>query len=630
MGRLFAAFAAVLGVLGTIAISDANAADAVIPAFTASAVTTPATGAELFYDNDNGVGEVTVDGTVAGAGPGSKGDLVCYSPQAAPAELLGNIDVSAGSFAVDAGTGAAYGEACELLMVPDLDGTYPGENDQGIPSGVSSFTGPAVSISDLLPHSANGNLYGYFIESGTLQWSFGLESLGECPVSSSFVTDPSTLYFVQLFGGDACLPARSGIAPNLQSRSALQVDGLNAYPPGAIAPPPQHSPAGTPDNDLTFVPGFEPIQFTPAFGPNHASVIISETDTPTICSAPGTFPPSPSTCPSLTPSGIVVTQTTSLLPGGQVARVEQQFMNVSTRAHTIDLLFSQSVDAPGLGELPGFEFPGQHTVAAHTEPDSFSEFPPGPGSIIVIGDSDAPPSSANPIGAITYSQPPLSADFISASSTVNPNSLLPRSTFTMHYADRLAPGATVTYGWSYSQATNTTDLGQLEQVERDRFSVPSITIVAPRNHAVVRQARVEVRGTVNDPVGFRSVTVDGKPAPLGPAGAYTDFITLRRGRQQIVAIVTNLAGITGQATVNVTYTPRRCIVPALRGDTPAAARRALRAAYCTPGKVFRVRSARVRKGRVVRTSPPAGSRRNALAKVRLYVSRGTAKPRRKR
>jgi hypothetical protein len=628
MGRFFAALVAVLGVLGTVAISNATVADAATPAFTASAVTTPATGAELFYDDDNGVGEVTVDGTVTGAGPGSKGDLVCYSPQAAPAELLGNIDVSSGSFAVDAGTGAAYGEACELVMVPDHGGTYPGENDPGIPSGLSSFTGPAVSISDLLPHSANGNLYGYFIESGTLQWSFGLQSLGECPVSSSFVTDPSTLYFVQLFDGDACLPARSGIAPDLQSRSALQVDGLNAYPPGAIAPPPQHSPAGTPDNDLTSVPGFEPIQYTPAFGPNHASVIISETDTPTICSAPGTFPPSPSTCPALNDSGIVVNQTTALLSGGQVTRVEQHFMNVDTRAHTIDLLFSQSVDAPETGELPGFEFPGQETVAAHTEPDSFSEFPPGPGSIVVIGDSDAPPSSANPIGAITYSQPPLSADFISTSSTVNPDSLLPRSTFTMHYVDRLAPGATVTYGWSYSQATNTTNLGQLEQVERDRFSVPSITIVAPGNHSVLRHPRVEVRGTISDPVGFRSVTVDGQPAPLGPAGSYTGFATLKRGRQQIVAIVTNLAGITGQATADVTYTPKPCTVPALGGDKLVTARNRLRAADCTPGKVFRVPSHRVRKGRVVRTAPPAGSRHNAFAKVRLYVSRGTGKRKR--
>jgi hypothetical protein len=613
------AIAAVLGIVTALALAVPSGAAAAT--FTGSTITTPGSGAELFFDDTDGAGTVTVRGTVTGAGAGAVGDLVCYSPEAEPAELLADIDVSSGSFAVDAGTGAAYGEACQLLMVPDESGSFPGQGVVGEPTGLSSFSGPAVSINDLLPHASNGNLYGYYVESGTLQWSFGFQSLGECPVSASYATSVQTLEFAQLFDGNACLPARSGVAPDTSSRSALQVDGLNAYPPGAIAPPPKGSPGDAPYNDLTFVPGFEPLQYAPAFGPNHATVTVIETDIPTICSAPGTFPPSGADCPALNPSGIRVTQSSSLLPGGQVARVNQTFTNIDTRVHTIDLLFSQSIVAPGPGELPGFEFPGQTTVAAHVEPDAFTEFPSGPGTIVVIGDSDASPSASNPVGAITYSQPPLGADFITSSSTVDPISGLPMSTFVMHYTATLQPHRSVTYGWSFSQAITASNLSSLEPVERDRFLQPSVSITSPTRNEVLRHNTVQVRGLVSDPVGIKSVTVNGVPAPLASHG-YSGVAQLKRGRNQIVAVVTNLGGATAQVSEAVKYTPRPCVVPALRGKTLGKARTALTKADCKAGKVIRVRSKHVRRGRVASSKPAAGARRAAFSKVRLYVSRG--------
>jgi hypothetical protein len=619
MSRTCAALAVLSGVLLAIA-GMPSVASAATSAFTASAITSPASGAELFYDYDNGSGSVTVKGTVTSPTSTATGDLVCYSPQLVPAVLLSGINVSSGSFALNASTGAAYGEACQLAIVPVLDdGHFLGYNTVGIPSGLSAFAGPVISISYQYPYSANGNLYGYYIESGTLEWSFGLESLGQCPVSS-FATDPSSLYFTELFAGGACLPARSGIAPNLQSRSALEVDGQNAYPPGAIAPPPSGSAA--PDNDLTSVPGYEPLQFTPTYGPNHATVTITETDLPVVCSAPGTFPPSAASCPELTFSGIVVSQTTTIEPGGQVARVQQQFTNFSGQTHTLDLLFSQSVDAPALGEQPGFEFPGQTSVTAQAEPDSVSQFPAGPGTIVVIGNAEAAPSVFNPVGAITYSQAPLSAHFTTAADATDPNRKLPISTFTMDYVHRLAPGESVTYGWSYSQAATAANLAQLEQVERDRFSQPTISVTYPHRNQVIRHATLEVRGTVTDPVGISSVTVNGHGVRVGADHTYSLSIRLKRGRNQIVATATNVGGSTSQLTETVSYEPLVCVVPRLAGDTIATASAALRRANCTPGKVVAVRSRHVRKGRVIRTTPAAGKRRSQFARVRLYVSRG--------
>jgi hypothetical protein len=578
--------------------------------FAGSTITSPPNGVDEFWNQDNGSGAVTVSGTVTDPIADAKGDIVCYSPEAAPARLLGPISVASGRFTADVDLQGAYGEACRLLMVPDTAGVYPGQG-----SDLSAYSGPAISIADQFSHSGSGNLYGYFIESGSLQWSWGLQSLGECPVSASYETNPSTLFFTQLFAGGACLPWESGIAPNLNSRSALEVDGLNAYVPGDLDQPAKQS-----GPNLTGDAGFQPLAYTPTFGPGHATVTIAETDIPTICAAPGTFPPTTTSCPALNYSGIVVNQSTSLARGDQVARVQQTFTNYSSRTHTIDVLFSQAVVAPEGGEEPGFEFPGQATVAAHAQPDSFSEFPAGPGSIIVVGDAAAAPSEGNPVGAITYSTPPLSAHFTSNSNSVNATTGLPQATFTMDYVATLAPGASTTYAWSFTQASSSGGLQALEPLERDRFLHPTISFVSPARRTVSPHPVVTVSGRVSDPIGVSSVTLNGHGVPVGKGGIWTTRVRLHTGRNQLAAAATNLGGVTTNASESVTYRVE-CVVPKLRGDTLTRARAALRRAHCAVGKVVRVNSSKVRRRRVVDSNPAARKTRAAGTKVRLFVRR---------
>jgi hypothetical protein len=504
---------------------------------TASTITSPGNGAELFYNGDNGSGSMTVRGTVTGGGPGTLADLRCYSPGVFPPPVLATgIDVSTGSFALDASLAAIAGQACTLRLVP--------HNTLPTGAGAAPFAGPNISVSDLFSHSATGNLYGYYILSGPLAWSYAFQSLGECPITASYSTDPTTLASLQLFDGVACLPQESGVAPNFDSRSAFEIDGLDAYVPGALAPS-----GGSDGTGLTNDAGFAPLSYKARFGPRHATVTIRESETAMICAPPGTFPPSGGTCPSLQDGGIRVTQTSTVLPGAQVARVSQRFKNVSRTTHTIDLLFSQSVLAPAGGDLPGFEFPGQETVAAHAAPDSFNEFSNGPGSIIVVGNSAVAPSNINPVGAITFYRRPLSADFISGPGSQT-------ATFTMHYVERLRPGRSITFDWSYSQSISAAQLGSLQAAERDRFSRPRISISAPRSGYVSRRRRVLVTGRASDRVGVSSVTVNGHEARLTAGGKYTVRVRLARGRQRLTAIATNYAGKTRSTSVTVTYAPR--------------------------------------------------------------------------
>lgn len=68
-----------------------------------------------------------------------------------------------------------------------------------------------------------------------------------------------------------------------------------------------------------------------------------------------------------------------------------------------------------------------------------------------------------------------------------------------------------------------------------------------------------------------------------------------------------------------------CRVPPVRGRKLSAARSAITKADCRVGKVKRVRSRKVKRGRVISQSPKAGKSLPNLGKVNLVVSRGPAR-----
>lgn len=565
-------------------------------AISASTVTSPANGSELFFNGDTGTGAISVSGTVTGATSGTKGDVVCYTVgDTKSTKVVSGVDVSSGGFAINVSLSPIAGFACRLAMIPAGSGK--------IGAAAAPFTGPAISVSDQFSHSSSGSLYGYYVLSGTLPWSFALQSLGDCPVTSSFATDASSLGSFSLFAGNACLPKSSGVGAAAGTRSSLQIDGLNAYAPAAIS-------------SLATQAGFEALSYGALFSAAHDNVIIGETDIPTICNPPATFPPTTTTCPSLHDSGVQVQQTTRVLPGGQVARVTQRISSVDGRSHTVDALFSQSVASPTSSESPGFQFPGQSSFATHSRPDSFAAFPAGPGSIVAISDASGfLPATSNPIGAIIYSRPPTSVDFVSAKGSQT-------ATFLMHYADTIPAGGSVTYDWSFAQASSSNSLAFLDAVERDRFGSPSVFIVSPHNHATVTSPTVRVKGRVEDSVAVSSLTVAGKGVVIGAGGVFGATVKLKLGANTIAATARNAAGNADTSSISVTYKLRPCKVPHVRGMTLSGARHAISRSGCKVGKIKRTHSRKVRKGRIVSSNPPAGRTKPRGTKIALVLSRG--------
>jgi hypothetical protein len=65
-----------------------------------------------------------------------------------------------------------------------------------------------------------------------------------------------------------------------------------------------------------------------------------------------------------------------------------------------------------------------------------------------------------------------------------------------------------------------------------------------------------------------------------------------------------------------------CVVPRLTGKRLEAAKRAIRTAHCSLGRVRKAYSAKVRKGRVISQSPPAGKVLPEGGKLSLTISKG--------
>jgi acid phosphatase type 7 len=79
----------------------------------------------------------------------------------------------------------------------------------------------------------------------------------------------------------------------------------------------------------------------------------------------------------------------------------------------------------------------------------------------------------------------------------------------------------------------------------------------------------------------------------------------------------------GSAKCHPKRPEKLCVVPKVKGKRLKRAKRAIRRAHCSVGKVSRVFSRTVKKGHVVSQRPRAGVTRRPGAKVRLRVSKGT-------
>ena len=80
--------------------------------------------------------------------------------------------------------------------------------------------------------------------------------------------------------------------------------------------------------------------------------------------------------------------------------------------------------------------------------------------------------------------------------------------------------------------------------------------------------------------------------------------------------------VKGATKVTARFTLKNCRVPNVEGKTLAAAKRALKARFCSAGRIRHAFSSKVSEGRVISQNPRAGTRLKHRGKVSLTVSKG--------
>jgi Glucodextranase, domain B/PASTA domain len=513
----------------------------------------------------------TITGTVTSDGhSGDSLDINCYAGSSY-STLVSNVPVNVGKSSFSGSLMEISDRTCVLRAVPHGDSTdYP-------PGTSSHFEGPTLAIGHLSNTTVSsgtnsGRLEFYDLYDSQLRGGFDFSSLGDCTISGSFTYDPVT-FGANTTDLDDCNAwfnsanglTAAGFAP--PTRSELQVDGANAYAPGGIS---------ALFSGAEHVPGFPSLSYTYSLDPSTGNLVINELDQIVKCS-PGGYPATGGNCTSFAPTGVQVALRITQGANGRVASAVQYFSSTDGHAHNVDLLEDNTYFQANEDQLINFQWTGAG-MRGYTTPGQAISAPkaPGPGSFFVKGSAAVPDGGeATAQGSTTFSNPPTGVTIVGTTS----NSLN-YSWVDLHYARTVPAKGSVALGFSYGNAFLASEVAGYAKAAEAAF-LPQLRISSPLNGHKTASERVS--GQASDANGLVSLIVNGHRAKVGSSGNWSLKLALKRGRDKIIAVATNVFGNTTTVTETVKF--NACVVPKLKGKSLKAARRLLKHAGCKLGKV---------------------------------------------
>ncbi len=618
--------AAIVTALVVVAVAPAAARAAVtstqITGWTSQNPSTPANNPYLISLDNAPATTVTVSGVAPGANNGDEVDVVCYYGASPTVAKLNTspVAISGGKF----NTGPIplapiAGHACRLRAIPTGSETGP-ELDNFAAQQVAVSEAAVLAISS----APNAPAFNYFVNDVTFTGDAMWSAVGTPPQS---LPKPYThacggpeaapidaAYDVGNFAIDCAGSLLSDDLGAFGGRSEVQVDGRNAYDAAAAES------LFTTGNPLSQnLPGFptklkDGVDWDPTTG-----LISSQAMEPFVdCDGPNEEKPTALTCPTFVDSGVELQRTITTSDGGRVVTINDSWTSTDGKAHALDLLYDDAVGVvtmPPDGD-PGYEFPGQTAFSPYAAGNTLPGPTSVPGSILVHTNVSAPdgdPSEA--VGSITFGTAPSEFAF-----TANDD-------FQEHNLLVVPAGGNATLSYVYSVGYTVADVTGMALAAQDAFEPLSVVIGTPAGGTSTSTATLS--GIASAGSGITSLVVGGQQVPVAPNGAWTAQVPLSPGTNTITALATDAAGETARAQVAVVYNPPpappapvRCKVPRTKGMKLAGAERAMRQAHCKVGKIKRLTSRTLRRGRVMSTSPRAGHTLRAGSKIELFVSKG--------
>ena len=396
-------------------------------AITASQITTPSSPSFFIADENASSQTFAISGTTSGGNPASNlVDVRCYFGETS-VKVKGNVPLNSnGSFSVAAADLNTLHElTCQLRAVPA--GTKPAD--------LTPFSGPVIGVgaresSKISGGANNGKTYDYSLDAQQQTAAFDYASLGGCGLHNGFLYDSTYANTTVTFACSAGLVRAD--SPTTPTRSELQIDGANAYPPAQAF---FINPGGA---------GFAPLTATYTVDKRTGNVVIHETD-PLVKCADASYPPSQTTCATFISSGVTDERTVTQDHDGHVSWITDTFKSTDSKGHSIDLLWDnnqQFFGASGNSSQIEYEFPGQSGFSTHTSGNSVS-LPSSAGTILLRMHGAADGSTGTGQGAIVYDRPATAAKFTSVTTL--------GSRFTLHQAGKVPAGGSTRFRFAYVQ-----------------------------------------------------------------------------------------------------------------------------------------------------------------------------------
>ena len=375
-------------------------------AVTSSSITTPKNNLYFLY-NSTTPNTFAISGTTNGT-TGDHVDVNCYAGDKIT-PVATNVAVNAnGSFSVPAAPAAQANtyRLCQLHAVPH--GTTP--------NPLTPYAGPRLLVGQTETYNVsggvnNGKLYDYYLYFQQPQGGLDYDSVGGCGIDDGYLLDNNSLSTVTWYCNAWLNDSDQQAAP---TRSQLQVDGVNAYPPAEAY-----------YINAAATAGFPKLSRSYNQNAKTGNSVIHETEAFVKCKTQ-TYPPTNVTCPSFALTGITDTRTLVQDHGGRVGWITDVFKNTTGKTHKVDLLWQNDqhfYSGTGDAGQVEYEFPGQSSYSTHLVGDLVN-LPHRAGKILVRYHSAADGDPAHGRGAIVYDRPATVAKFMNLSTS--------HSDFTLH------------------------------------------------------------------------------------------------------------------------------------------------------------------------------------------------------
>ena len=498
-----------------------------------SEITAPANPSYLLYDGTAEKHEFTVSGTTEGSG---NVDINCYYESGESETLEEEVEPEGHKFSVEVSTAELPENPCVLRAVPEGDvSPHP-------PGSPSAFSGPEIAPSDwtVQKDSATSVMFNYGLEDRTLSSLLSIESAGACGLTeSNLYSNPLLVPGDTLFDCDGVLSG--GNDRFLSGRSALAVDGHNAYDAFAANELYESLKPSTPS---------PPVTVTRAIDPATGLVTLHESEALVVCSGSTVaFPETKESCGSFTPAGVALERTWRSASDGRLLYMTDAFVSTDGKTHALDAVYGNEMfeAAPG----GAYRFPGSGEFAGVTKGQTVS-LPAGAGTILYKEKATAPDGEyQHPVAAFAYdAQPSGSLSFVKGTGEVAPTV----NVFNMPFAHTVPASGAYVVRLAYAQGSGAAETQALAEGAIASFA-PSIAIGSPAGGSTVSTPSVVVSGSASDTGALASVSVNGVAATLEAGGAWSATVPLAAGANTITATATDQAGLTKSAAIGLAYAP---------------------------------------------------------------------------